>query len=207
VDDARTARDGDHEAFMSALVTEHLAQQGISSATINESSSRSSLYLLSLSSSLVALGFATQSAERLFVPFAAVVLPTLFLLGCFTVVRLVDTSIENVVALRRVAHIRRYYATLTPQAAEYFPSLGDDTADAQSMLGVRYDRWSLWFTMASMVGTINAVLGGAVTAVLLEGLLGVPRPVGVASGVVVAVALVAAVLRYQRQRFSISLGT
>lgn len=51
------------QAFMSALVTEHFAQQSAASATISESSSRASLYLLSLSSSLVALGFATQSRQ------------------------------------------------------------------------------------------------------------------------------------------------
>ncbi|MGF1662928.1 MAG: hypothetical protein ACFCVG_10780 [Kineosporiaceae bacterium] len=163
--------------------------------------------MLSLSSSLVALGFTTQSVEQLFLPFAAVVLPTLFLLGCFTVARLVDTSIENVMALRRVAHVRRYYATLTPQAAEYFPTLGDDTSDAQSMLGVRYDRRSLWFTMASMVGTINAVLGGAVSAILLAGVLGAPRPVAVAAAVAVAGILVALVLGYERRRFAAALGT
>jgi len=79
---------GDRTALMSALVTEHFVLQSRASSTISESSSRSTLYLLSLSSSLVALGFATQSSEQAFAPFAAALLPTMFLLGLFTVVRL-----------------------------------------------------------------------------------------------------------------------
>lgn len=54
---------------------------------------RASLYILSLSSSLVALGFASRSPE-VFVPFIAIVLPALFLLGVFTAVRLVDSRLE-----------------------------------------------------------------------------------------------------------------
>jgi hypothetical protein len=60
------------QAFMSTLVTEHFAQQSTASATISESSSRASLYLLSLSSSLIALGFATQSRQT-FPYFAAAI--------------------------------------------------------------------------------------------------------------------------------------
>jgi hypothetical protein len=68
------------------------------------------LYLLSLSSGLVAMGFAAQASARAFHVFAAGVLPALFILGCFTVVRLVDTGITNVACLRQIAHIRSYYA-------------------------------------------------------------------------------------------------
>lgn len=189
------------DAFHSALVTEHFVLQSAASATISESSSRSSLYLLSLSSSLVALGFATQASAEAFAPFAAAVLPTLFLLGCFTVVRLVDTSIENVRCLRRISRIRRYYAGLVPEAPEYFPSTGNDEDDAQAMLGLRY-RWSsVFFTMASMVGTVNAVLGGTMVALLLEGVLGTARGIALALGTAAALVFVAVVFVYERRRF------
>jgi hypothetical protein len=66
--------------FMSALVTEHFVLQSVSSATISESSSRVTIYLSSLSSGLVAIGFASSSHKAL-AALAFTVLPTVFLLG------------------------------------------------------------------------------------------------------------------------------
>lgn len=106
-------------AFMTALTTEHFVLQTAVSAAASEATSRSSVYLLSLSSSLVAMGFASQSRDA-FVPFVATVLPALFLLGAFTVVRLVDVNLENMQFLQGIARIRGYYRTLGPEAAEFF---------------------------------------------------------------------------------------
>ena len=108
-----------HAAFMSALVTEHFVLQTAASATITEAASRTSLYVFSLSSSLVAMGFVSQFPQTLRL-FAAAILPTLFVLSVFTTIRLVDTGIENQQVLRQIARIRSYYRTLTPEAAVYF---------------------------------------------------------------------------------------
>ncbi len=161
---------------------------------------------MSLSSGLVALGFASQASERAFAPFAAAVLPTLFILGWFSIVRLVDNSIENMLALRSIARIRTYYATLTPEAAAYFPSSGSVVVDAQQMAGVRYTRWSTLFTMASMIGMVDAVVGGTIAALLASGLFDLPLAVSIAIAVLVAAALVVAVVRYVDIRFRASLG-
>jgi hypothetical protein len=48
---------------------------------------------------------------------AFTVLPTVFMLGCFTVVRLIDASVANIISLRRMGLIRRYYASIAPWAA------------------------------------------------------------------------------------------
>lgn len=197
---------GNRDGLLSALVTEHFVLQSRASSTISEASSRCSLYLLSLSSSLVALGFSTQASNEAFAPFAAALLPTMFLLGIFTVVRLVDTSIENIRCLRGIARIRRYYQTLTPDAAEYFPSTGTEALDARAMVGGETRRTELWFTMASMVGTVNAVLGGAMAALLLEGGFGLPRGPSIAIAVAVAIGLAVAVVSYERRRFTSAFG-
>jgi hypothetical protein len=193
------------QAFMSALVTEHFAVQSTASSTISESSSRASLYLLSLSSSLVALGFATQASRDAFAPFAAVVLPTLFLLGWFTVVRLVDTSIVNAQCLRRIALIHSYYADLTPEGKQFFSSSSTASQESQKMIGIRPGRFVLWFTMAAMIGVVNAVLGGAMVALLLAVGFGVTVGVAVVLGVIVAVASAIVAVRYERHRFNLAL--
>ena len=192
--------EGREQAFMSALVTEHFALQGTAGSTISEGGSRSSIYLLSVSTSLVALGFTTGS-PGVFGPMAAVVLPTLVVLGWFTIVRLTDLSIENVSCLRAIAKIRRHYASLTPEAGDYFPSTGSTDTDAQSMLGISYGRSTLFFTMASMSGVVNAGLAGAGLALLLDLGLGVPRAVAIGVAAVVAVVLFLAAVAYQARRF------
>src|SRR5688572_19544839 len=93
-------------AFMSALTTEHFVLQNALSANTSEVGTRASLYIFSLSSSLVALGFASQSPE-LFVPFGAIVLPAVFILGVFTAVRLVDSNLEGILFLNGIARIRK----------------------------------------------------------------------------------------------------
>jgi hypothetical protein len=181
--------------FMSALVTEHFVLQSAASSTISESGSRVAIYLSALSSALVAIGFASSSPRAL-AALAFTVLPTVFVLGWFTVVRLTDTSVANIVSLRRMELIRSYYASLTPSARAYFEA--DDSVTGTH--GVRYSRWSYLFTMASMVIVVNSVLGGATAA--LVGTLAIKAPVAVstAAGTVVGLALLTLSLRYEHRR-------
>jgi hypothetical protein len=183
--------------FMSALVTEHFALQSAATSTISESGSRVAIYLSALSSGLVAIGFASSSPHAL-AALAFTVLPTVFILGWFTVVRLIDTSVANVVSLRRIELIRGYYASIVPSAAAYFQA--DDPMTGTQ--GVRYGRWSFLFTMASMVIVVNSVLGGAAVALVFD--LGVKVPVAVATaiGVVAGLIFLVLALRYEHQRLT-----
>jgi hypothetical protein len=137
------AEDKPPPEFMNALGTEYFVLQSTASSTISESGSRVSIYLSSLASGLVALGF-TSSLPRAFASLAFTVLPTVFVLGRFTIVRLVDTSVANIISLRRMELIKRYYAALAPLAPPYFGT--DDLPTGHR--GVRYGRWSFLFTMA-----------------------------------------------------------
>ena len=84
----------DRGALVTLLTTEHFTLQGSRASTISESSSRAALYVGALSSSLIALGFLGQASEfdTAFDTFALVVLPTVYLLGLFTHVRVVQSS-------------------------------------------------------------------------------------------------------------------
>jgi hypothetical protein len=183
--------------FMSALGTEYFVLQSTASSTISESGSRVSIYLSSLASALVALGF-SSSTPRAFASLAFTVLPTVFVLGWFTIVRLIDTSVANVVSLRRMELIRQYYAALAPLAPPYF-GVGDNLAAHHS---VRYGRWSFLFTMASMVIMVNCVLGGATVALLCDLAFKAPLPAAAGIGVAVGLALLALSLRYEHHRLT-----
>jgi hypothetical protein len=183
--------------FVSALGTEYFVLQGTASSTISESGSRVSIYLSSLASGLVALGF-TSSSPKAFASLAFTVLPTVFVLGWFTIVRLIDTSVANVTSLRRMALIKQYYAALSPLAPAYFGT--DDPPAGQR--GVQYGRWSFLFTMASMVIVVNCVVGGATTALLCDLAFKVPLPGAAGIGVAAGLVLLTLSLRYEHLRLT-----
>lgn len=197
--------DSGRAELLAVLNTEYFVLQGASGSSISEASSRASLYLFTLSSALVSLGFVLGVSAEVFAPFAAAVLTTVFLLGWFTVARLVDTAVENIRALRGMARIRRYYGTLSPLAAPYFASTGDDGTDSLSAIGVRSVRWSYIGTMASMIGTVNAVVGGA-GAALLARAAGGELAVAITVGLVATAGLVALAVLIQVRRFRIEFG-
>jgi hypothetical protein len=183
--------------FMSALVTEHFVLQGTSSSTTSEGGSRVSIYLSALSSGLVAIGFASSS-HRALESLAFTVLPVVFILGWFTIIRLTDTSVANVVSQRRMELITAYYASIYPPSAAYFGT----TAPAASRHGVQYGRWSFLFTMASMVIVVNSVVGGAVIALLCALAIKVAAPIPVVAGIVSGLILLAAGLHYEHRRLT-----
>jgi hypothetical protein len=192
-------------AFMTALTTEHFVLQTAASATVSEAAARASLYVLSLSSSLVAMGFASQSRVA-FLAFAGAVLPALFLLGLFTVYRLVDTGIENQQYLAGIARIRGYYRSLTPEAAEYFSAESGRWPEAHTAPPLRYGPLVAFLTTAaSMIAFINSMVGGAGVALLVSHVL-IHDPIALAVGLGAAttLALMVAFLIFQRWRYSVS---
>jgi hypothetical protein len=170
------------QAFMSALVTEHFVLQSARSTTVSEAVGRSAVYLTCVSSAVVAFGFFAAAAHRL-APVVATVLPALIILGIFTFVRLVETSVENVVFLRRMEAIRRYYAGLDPAAAAFFgfPD-GDDATTALASTGMRAGVAEMFFTSASMIAAVTSILSGVGAALLLD-TESVPLPAAVITGV------------------------
>ena len=157
----------ERSALLSALTTEHFVLQTASNSTYSEASARSTLYVMALSSSLIAVGFVAGSTDLL-IPFAAIVLPVVFLLGIFTVVRLVDTALDSMYCMQGIARIRGYYRSLGPEAARYFsPEHGrwpeTESPSLKLGLGLAY-----FGTTASMIAVINNAVAGAGIAFLLR---------------------------------------
>jgi hypothetical protein len=189
-------------AFMSALVTEHFVLQTAASATVTEAASRTSLYVFSLSSSLVAMGFVSQFPQT-FRLFAAAILPSLFALGVFTTVRLVDNGIENQQFLRGIARIRGYYRTLTPDAAVYFSAESGRWPEAHAKPPLWYSAGiALLTTAATMIAFINSIVAGAGVTLLVNSLFsGRQMGLAVTLGGAAAVGLMAVFIAYQRWRY------
>jgi hypothetical protein len=189
-------------AFITALTTEHFVLQTAASSTIAEAAARSTLYVMALSSALVAMGFASQ-APTILVPFGLVVLPGVFILGIFTVVRLVDTTLENQQYLTGIARIRGYYKSLAPEASRYLRS---DTArwpEAPVPPSLTQGPFfAMLGTTASMIAFLNnLVAGGAVTLAAIA-ITGRERlGLAIVAGVATAGIFMALFMSYQKHRF------
>src|SRR5262245_56279596 len=187
-------------ALLTTMTTEHFVLQTANTSTYAEASARSTLYVMALSSSLVAIGFVAGSTDVL-IPFAAVALPAVFVLGIFTVVRLVETSLDSMYCLLGIARIRGYYRTLGQEAARQFSAEHGRWPEVDPP-ALRFGRALAFFgTTASMIAVINNVVAGVGIA-LLTRRLGPAAPVWVAAvaGVVAALALTCLFYLYQRWR-------
>jgi hypothetical protein len=189
-------------ALLSALTTEHFVLQTANSATYLEASARSTLYVMALSSSLVAMGFLSGSAG-VSIPFAATVLPAVFLLGLFTVARLVETGLESMHYLDGIARIRCYYRTLGPDAARHFAPENGRWPEVESPAVRLGPLFAFFGTTASMVAAVDNVVAGAGVALLTRLLIpSAPRWEDAAAGVIGTLVLTGLFYAYQRWRFS-----
>jgi hypothetical protein len=187
--------------LLTALTTEHFTLQGARSQTVSESASRATLYVMAVSSTLVALGFIGQVSEvgDVFDIFALTVLPTLYVLGLFTFVRLVETSVEDVLYGRAINRIRNYYLELAGDEARLFVLSGhDDSIAVLANMGLTPTRWRLYFTAATMIAVINSVVGGAAVALALG--VAVDAPLGLAAAAGGAVAIASLLLLHRADR-------
>jgi len=189
-------------ALLTALTTEHFVLQTANNSTYSEASARSTLYVMALSSSLVAMGFVAGSTDLL-VPFAAISLPAIFLLGIFTVIRLVESALESMQYLTGIARIRGYYRTLGPEAERWFAPEYGRWPEAESPALRFGDALAFFGTTASMVAVINNVVAGVGVALLARFLSpSAPSWVGAGSGIAGALILTWLFYAYQRWRFA-----
>jgi hypothetical protein len=200
-----TSQPQQQQAFMQALTTEHFTLQTARAVAVSEGNGRTALYVGALSSTLVALALVAQRSTlgEVFFVVALTVLPAVFFLGLVTYVRVLQSSVEDIVYARAINRIRHYYTEIDPSQAHYFLLSGrDDVRGALANMYVR-DSWTQFlFTMPSAVAVINGLLGGvtvALAAATAAHLALLPTVLaGMASGTVILALHVA----YQVRRFA-----
>jgi hypothetical protein len=193
------ADERDRQELLTALTTEHFTLQGARSQTMGESSSRASLYILSVSSTLVALGFIGQLSEvgDTFNLFALIALPTVYLLGAFTFVRLVELGAEDFLYGLAINRIRGYYKQQAGDRAELFLLSGnDDGRGVFANTGVPVEDRPQYFTFGAVVAVVNSVVGGSAVAIALGAVADAPLGIAAAIGGAAAVVSLVGWLRY-----------
>ena len=132
----------------------------------------------------------------------AAVLPAVFLLGEFTFAALVRNTLENLVLLGQMQRIRGYYATLVPEADQFFGPAAEQarTSAAMATVGLRARPVGMLFTGASVIAAINSIVGGIGVALLAAQLASLATGAGLAVASAAAAVLFGLHLLYQQQR-------
>jgi hypothetical protein len=193
----------DRSALLTMLTTEHFTLQGARSGTITESLGRSTIYLGSLSASLVAIALVLRGDDAVddFRLFALVILPALVFLGTVTFVRVVETGIEDAIYAQAINRIRHYYLELAGDDARYFVLGGhDDLQGSLANMGLSPSPWRPFFSIASVVALINSMVAGALAGITLD--IVAPRAIALIAGTVIAVAALGIHFRLGSGRFA-----
>jgi hypothetical protein len=198
--------DDRQQAFMTALVTDHFTLQGARGQLNAELTGRSALYLATVSSTLIALGFVARDWSA-FVPFAAAVRSSLLILGEFTFIRLVAASIEDLKHLYAIQQIRSYYRSLVPDGLTFFAdiTIGDPRVAVTRAMGMSPSWLNLLFTAGGMIAAINSILAGIGIALILLG-AGVVIAIGASCGVITALVIYGLHLRWALSRYAAGLA-
>jgi hypothetical protein len=197
----------DRQALMTALTTEHFTLQGARSQTMFETSARSALYIGAVSSTLVALGFIAQISEvgNTFNTFALTVLPTLYAVGAFTYVRLVECGAEDFRYGLAINRIRHYYQEVAENQAKLFLLSGhDDGAGVFANMGLPAEGRKPYFAFSTAILVINSVVGGSAVAIALGAFADASLGIAAGAGAAVAILSAAAWLRFADRLLELS---
>jgi hypothetical protein len=182
--------------------TEHFNLQTARALTVSEANGRASIYLAALSSNLIALAFIGQMSQLgvAFYAFALILLPVLAFIGVVTVLRLVQSSIEDIAYAQRIALLRAYYLKLAPELEPYLVVVrrARSAAPCAAQQLVPSTR-QLGLTVAGMIGVVNSVVVAACAGLALVAVGVDSLSVPVAVGAVIGAGAFASHVRHHRR--------
>lgn len=163
--------------MVTIMTTEHYVLQGTRSSVLADMQQRASMYLMSVSSAIVALAFVGQIAKmgESFVIFGCVILPTLYVLGFVTYLRNVQQAIEDMLLSSGINRVRHWYTEVAPELEAHFVlSKNDDMTGIMHNMGVKANRWQSFLTTQTSMAFVNSVLLGALVGFVASTLLHLP---------------------------------
>jgi hypothetical protein len=187
--------DEEHLRVKEVLAAEYASLTALLSTTWSASLTRTTIFLFTLSSAGIALGFAAQGGieDGPFWGLALVVLPLVLFLGVTTFVRIVQLQRESYVYLTGMNRIRRFMQDSAPGSAPYFvlPRHDDSVAIFRGPgtgMGRRPPRFQLLSLIAQTQGVVGVVTSGIAAA--FAGLAAAPLGSLAAAGVVAPLAFI-----------------
>lgn len=157
----------DRAEIITVLTTEQYVLQGARSALLTDMQGRANMFTTAVSSTLVALALVGNIAKLgdAFQAFAFVMLPTLYVFGVGTYLRIAQISVEDALRLRGLARIRHWYCENAPSIAPLFlTSFHDDMPGLTWEMGVRPGVYQLFMATETVVALVDSVILGAIVA-------------------------------------------
>jgi hypothetical protein len=189
---------------ISIMTTEHYNLQSGRAMTISDSNGRASLFLGTVSTSLVALAFVGQISRSgaglglAFYVFALVLFPTLVFLGLVTFERVLQSGVEDIIYARGINRIRHLYQEHAPEMLPYFVlSSSDDKASVMGNQAMHAGWLQTFLSTAGMIAVITSVLIGGFAGILVAELLGGSLLISAGVGAAAFLASVIGLQRYQ----------
>ena len=174
------------------LTTEHWSLLASRSLAWNEAFSRAGIYLSTLSASIVALGLigGIDGFGTPFFAFAFVILPVVLFVGIGAWTRLGASSYHDAQTILGMNRIRAAYLEIAPELRPYFVmGIHDDIAGASITMAVPPGTPQLLNLIAStpfLLVILNAVVAGAIGALILVRAAGAELPLALAGGLLIA---------------------
>lgn len=189
---------------ISIMTTEHYNLQSGRAMTISDANGRASLFLGTVSTSLVALAFVGQISRsdaglgQAFYVFALVLFPSLVFLGLVTFERVLQSGVEDIIYARGINRIRHLYLEHAPEMQSYFIlSTHDDPASVKANMAMQPGWLQVFLSTAGMIAVITSVLIGAFIGLLFTALFSFPLGTTVSVGVLAFLVSVVVLQRYQ----------
>jgi hypothetical protein len=184
------------------LATEHWSLLATRALTYQESLGRVNMFLTILSGAVIALALVAQADHfgAAFISIAIFMLAVVFLVGVFTVARLMALNRDDFRWVLGMNRLRNAYLDLHPELEQHFTTgQYDDLRGALQTLGIEpsgADRLGSMFhglqTLPGMLSMIVASVGGAIGGLIAVGFGGPPAVVvlsGIAAFVLAAVGM------------------
>jgi len=186
-------------AAVTFVTTEHHALQSARVAAITESTSRAGIFIGSVSAGLIALGLIATVTHigTAFYAFSLVLLWTLAVIGFATFDRVLRAGIEDLEYAERIARLRAYYFDFAPELTHYLARA--PSSRRRTINGSHGGHWQVFRTVAGMIGVVTAVLTGSAAGTIAAIASGHSRVTGLVTDGVVAIAVLAALMWFQRR--------
>lgn len=155
---------------LTILTTEHSTLVGSRQLCLQDMQGRSTMFFTVVSASLIAIGFfgtATHFGGG-FVVFVLAALTSLWVLGVFTFVRVLQATVEDMIICFGIARIRHRYTEIAPGIRDSLVrSIHDDFAGIYAEMGSSRGWWQRLMPTYVVISFVTSVLAGAGVAFAL----------------------------------------
>jgi hypothetical protein len=192
----------DRAELITVLTTEQYVLQGARSALLTDMQGRANMFTTAVSSTLVALALVGNIAKLgdAFQAFAFVMLPTLYVFGVGTYLRIVQISVEDALRVRGLARIRHWYRDNAPAIAPLFlTSVHDDFPGLTREMGVRPGPYQLFMATEAVVAFLDSIILGAIAAMFAVLRLQLGLPAAMIAGAACALLSIGVLTRISRR--------